>query len=170
MVSFLNCYLFFGQFRIRANGAHTYALLQSYNFNTWKRELSRVDMTVIWNMFYQTTGNTFGKSPWSWVTKTNCVPRIWRERMVWTSLKNALFNSRTASVRNFEPQNCQRQVYWGSQINRDMEILCGRPLMTWPPMMININMGVAEMRHCFIAKLPYPLVLHTIFFWKRWDF
>ena len=34
--------------------------------------------------------------------------------MVLMSLKNALFHSRTA---NFGPQNCQTQVYSGSQIN-----------------------------------------------------
>ena len=79
--------------------------------------------------------------------------------------KNVLFNSRTASVRYFGPQNCQTQVYSKSQINRDTEILCGCPLMTWPPMMININTGVlGMMRHCFKVKLPYPLVCLQNFF------
>ena len=36
--------------------------------------------------------------------------------------------------------------------------------MTWPPIMININMGVWGIRHCFKAKLPYPLVCIRNFF------
>ena len=81
--------------------------------------------------------------------------------MVWTSLKNDSFDSWTASVRNLGPHNCQTQGYSGSQINWDTEISCGRLLMTWLPMMININFGsvVSGMCHCFKANLPYPLVL-----------
>ena len=78
--------------------------------------------------------------------------------MVWESLKCALFNSWTACFRNLEPHNCQTQGHSSSQINKDTEILCGRPLMTWPPMIININKGMLEMRHCFKAKPPSPLV------------
>ena len=53
-------------------------------------------------------------------------------------------------VRNLGPHNCEKQVYSGSQIN----------------MMININTGggMLGMRHCFIAKLPYPLVCTWNFF------
>ena len=78
-------------------------------------------------------------------------------------LEKGFFNSQTASVRNFRPQNCQTQVYSGSQINRDTEILCGRPLMTCPSMVINISMGVSGMCHCFKAKLPYTLDVYRIF-------
>ena len=84
--------------------------------------------------------------------------------MVWTSLENSLFNSRTASIRNLGPHNCQTQGYSGSQINKDKEILCGCLLITWPPMMININMGWSGMCHCYNAKLPYPPICIRNFF------
>ena len=94
------------------------------------------------------------------MTEINCVSRILRYRTVWSSLKNDFLNSPTARLRNLGPHNCQTQGYSGSQINSDMEILCGRLLMTWPPMMI----GVSVMCHCFEANLPYPLVLIRSFF------
>ena len=85
--------------------------------------------------------------------------------MVETSLKNVFFSTvNSKRFKHFGPQNWQTQVYSESQINRDTEILCGHPLMTWPPMMININMGVFGMCYCFKAKLPYPLVCIRNFF------
>ena len=44
-------------------------------------------------------------------------------------------------VRNLGPHNCEKQVYSGSQINKDTKILCGGRLMTGPPTLNNINTG-----------------------------
>ena len=89
-------------------------------------------------------------------------------KIVWMSFWNyALFNrltagtrnlGLTAGTRNLGPNYCQTQCYSGCQINKATNILFGRPLMAWPPMMININMKVLAMRHYFKLKQPYPLV------------
>ena len=54
------------------------------------------------------------------------------------------------------PHNCQTQCYSRCQINNDTEILCGRPLKTWPPMMIDINMEVLAMPYC-TNPIDFPL-------------
>ena len=79
-------------------------------------------------------------------------------------MKNDFSNSPTARLRNLGPHNCRKQGYSGSQMNWDTEILCGRVLMTWLPMMININKGVSGMCHCLKTNLPYPLILMLSFF------
>ena len=65
------------------------------------------------------------------------------------------------------PRNCQIQGYSESQISRETERSCGRLLMIWRPVIINMNMGVLGMHHCVKTKLSYPLPsTHTEFFLK----
>ena len=62
------------------------------------------------------------------------------------------------AIRNLRPHSCQTQGYSGSEISRDTEISSGCLLMTWQPMMTNVNMGVLGTYHCFKAQLSNPLV------------
>ena len=88
--------------------------------------------------------------------KAGCRPEshfywILRLRMVWTSLKNALFNSWKANVRNLGSYNQQTQGYKGSQINKDTEIMIRPPMIWW-------SVSIWECRKCVIvSKLSCPI-------------
>ena len=75
---------------------------------------------------------------------------IWRETMVLASLRNNLL---TVALQT--SHNCWIQGYSGSQINRHTEIPYCCLLITWPPLMINTNMG---MRCCIDTMMHYLLV------------
>ena len=85
-----------------------------------------------------------------------------------TSLRYQLL---TVTQQALGPHNCQIQGYSESQISRETERPCGRLLMIWRPVIINMNMGVLGMHHCVKTKLSYPLPsTHTKIFKMRGSF
>ena len=78
-------------------------------------------------------------------------------------------NSYAASIKTTQqalgPRNCQIQGYNGCQINRSTEMPYRRPLMTWPPMMINWECVIVLKVSC-----PIPISMHAYFFYKQVKF
>ena len=154
----------FGKFFMHAKWAHIlcFTTIKQLQHLKLVAFTCHINITEIQISFYQTTANTSRKLPRPWVTEFSV-----RELYGWV-WKNALFHSRIANIRNWEPDDCQTQL-------QRMSIKLRHRDVVWPTshdMTTHYDQyqyGSVGDTHCSLSKQP-SLLLYIQNFFKFWNF